>query len=195
MDTGPADILSRHSVPRHRLTLEDYHRLGKAGILGEDDRVELLEGQLVDMSPIGPRHALVVDLLSQLLVRGVADRAWVRTQNPVVLDDGSEPQPDITLLRNPWHGYPTHHPGPEDVLLLVEVADSSLEFDRSAKLELYARAGIAEFWLVDLTKDQVLVHRRPSGGQYGLVLSFDSSGTLEVEMLPGVTVTIGPLFA
>ena len=87
MDIGRTDILSRHPVPRHRLTLDEYHRLGEAGILGEDDRVELLEGQLMDMSPIGPRHALAVDALNELLVVAVAGRAGVRVQNPIELDE------------------------------------------------------------------------------------------------------------
>ena len=141
MDTGRTDILSRHRVPRHRLTLDEYHRLGEAGILGEDDRVELLEGQLVDMSPIGPRHALAVDALTELLVVAVAGRAGVRVQNPIVLDDATEPQPDIVLVRRPWRGYPTSHPRPGDIFLVIEVADTSRETDLGAKLELYARAG------------------------------------------------------
>src|SRR6476660_8332454 len=116
MDTGRTDILSRHPVTRHRLTVTEYHRLGEAGILGEDDRVELLEGQLVDMSPIGPRHALAVDALNELLVLAVAGKAAVRVQNPITLDDRSEPQPDIVLARRPWRGHPTSHPGPEDTI-------------------------------------------------------------------------------
>ncbi len=163
MDTDQIDVLSRHPVPRHRLTVADYHRLGEAGILDEDDRVELLEGQLVDMSPIGPRHALAVDALMETLVLAVAGRASVRVQNPITLDGGSELQPDVAVVRRPWRGYPTAHPQPDDVLLLVEVADSSLETDSGAKRELYARAGIRQFWIVDLTTDCVLVHRKPSG--------------------------------
>ena len=188
-DLYDQDILSRHPVPRHRLKLHDYHRLGEAGILGEDDRVELLEGQLVDMSPIGPRHALVVDALNELLVLAVAGLAVVRVQNPIVLDDASEPQPDFTLLRKPWHGYPDAHPRPPDVYLLIEVADSSLEFDLGAKLELYARAGIREFWVVDLTSNRVLVHRDPREGRYDSVATVDTSGVLQVEALPGVTIS------
>src|SRR5271170_6532709 len=103
-DVYQTNILSRYQVPRHRLTVVDYHRLGTAGILGEDDRVELLEGQLVDMSPIGPRHALAIDALNELLVMAVAGQATVRVQNPIVLNDRSEPQPDFTLVRRPWRG-------------------------------------------------------------------------------------------
>ena len=111
-DVNDQGILSRYQVLRHRLTVDDYHRLDEAGILGEDDRVELLEGQLVDMPAIGPRHALAVDALTELLVLAAAGRATVRVQNPIVLDDASEPQPDFTLLRKPWHGYPDAHPRP-----------------------------------------------------------------------------------
>jgi Uma2 family endonuclease len=167
MDTGHTDVLSRHPVPRHRLTLDEYHRLGEAGILGEDDRVELLEGQLVDMSPIGPWHALAVDTLTELLVIGIAGDAGVRVLHPIELDDATEPQPDIVLVRRPWRGYPTAHPRLGDIFLVIEVADTSRETDLGAKLELYARAGIPEFWIVDLTTDGVSVCRNPGGDRYG----------------------------
>ena len=192
---GIVDVLSRHKVPRHRLTVADYHRLGQAGILGEDDRVELLEGQLVDMSPIGPRHALAVDALTEALVLAVAGRAAVRVQNPVTLDRGSEPQPDLTVVRRPWSGYPHTHPGVADILLLIEVADSSLELDLGAKRAIYARAGIAEFWIVDLTTDTVLVHRDPDGDRYRSVTLARPSDALEVRALTGVAIQAGPIFA
>jgi Uma2 family endonuclease len=195
MDNDPVDILTRYPVARHRLTRRDYYRMGEAGILGSNDRVELLEGQLVDMSPIGPRHAIVTENLMELLVTAFADLARVRCQDPVVLDDGSESQPDIALVQRPWHGYPHTHPGPDDIFLLVEVADSSLDFDRMVKLELYARAGIQEVWIVDLTTDLVLVHRGPSGGGYGSVVRVKAPALLGVEALPGVTIPIAAVFA
>jgi len=194
MDMPDADVLSRHPVPRHRLTVSEYHRLAEAGILGEDDRVELLQGQLVDMSPIGPRHALAVDALNDLLMAATAGQAAVRVQNPVTVDNSTEPQPDIALVRRPWRGYPGAHPGPEDVFLLVEVADSSLMTDAGAKLELYARAGIRELWIVDLTTDVVHVHRSPVGGTYSVATRIGPSGTLDVEALPGVSIPAAPLF-
>lgn len=193
MDAAAADILTRHSVPRHRLTVHDYHRLGEAGVLDEDDRVELLEGQLVDMSPIGPRHAFVIDLLNRILVSAVGDRGWVRVQNPVVLDDESEPQPDIVVARPSAGGYRGAHPRPDDVLLLIEVADSSFEFDSGAKRELYARAGIREFWIVDLTTNRVLVHRTPSGGSYADTRPVGSSGALQIEALPDIMIPAATL--
>jgi Uma2 family endonuclease len=193
--TAPANILSRYPVPRHRLTRRDYYRMAEAGILTRDDRVELLEGQLVDMEPSGPRHALVVDLLAERLVITLAGRALVRVQNPVVLDDGSEPEPDLALIDRTWIGRAHDHPGPADLFLVIEVSDSSLPVDRGVKLELYARAGIREVWIVDLTTDGVLVHRRPSGGGYGSVTRIEASGVLEVEGLPGVTIPVASVFA
>jgi Uma2 family endonuclease len=195
MDTDLADILDRHPVPRHRLTVTEYHRLGEAGVLGEADRVELIEGQLVDMSPIGTRHALAVDALVELLVTAVAGHAGVRVQNPVDLNDRTEVQPDIALVRRPWQGYPAAHPGPIDIFLLIEVADTSLRTDRGAKLELYARAGIREFWIVDLTTDGVLVYRNPGDGRYGSISRVEPSGILEVQDLPDVAIRAASLFA
>lgn len=195
MDTAQADILDRYPVPRHRLTRRDFHRLGEAGILREDDRVELLEGQLIDMSPIGPRHAIITNNLMELLVTGFTGRARVRCHDPVVLNDDSEPQPDFALVRRPWHGYPHTHPEPGDIFLVIEVADSSLDFDRTVKLELYARARIPEVWIVDLTTDSVLVHRHPSDGGYGSMARLQTPEALDVEGLPGVTVPVAAVFA
>jgi Uma2 family endonuclease len=149
---------------------------------------------LVDMASIGPRHALAVDALTELLVMAAAGQAVVRVQNPIVLDDTSEPQPDFSLLRRPWQGYPDEHPRPPDVYLVIEVADSSLDFDLGPKLELYARSGIREFWVADLTAIRVLVHRHPSAGGYGSITSVDMSGTLRVEALPRVTISVASIF-
>ncbi len=193
-DVYERDILSRYQVPRHRLTVRDYYRLAEVGILGADERVELLEGQLVDMSPIGPRHALVSDMLIRLLMAAAGEQAWLRVQNPISLDDYSEPEPDLALVRRPWEGYPDAHPKAHDVLLLIEVSASSLDYDRGAKRELYARAGIREFWIVDLTSNSVLVHRAPKDGVYASVASVDLSGTLHIEALPGVAIAVASLF-
>jgi len=196
MDTATADSLTRYPAPRrHRLTRRDYYRMGEVGILRREDRVELLEGQLVDMSPIGPRHAIVTENLTELLATAFAGRAGIRCQLPVVLDDGSEPQPDLALVRRPWRGYPHTHPEPDDIFLLIEVSDSSLEFDRTVKLELYARAGIREVWIVDLTTDGVLVHRSPSGLGYGSAVRVEAPAMLEVEGLPGATIPAAAVFS
>jgi Uma2 family endonuclease len=188
------DILSRYPVSRHRLSVADFYRLAGAGILGEDERVELLEGQLIAMSPVGTRHALAVDALTDLLSHTLTPPARLRVQNPVTLNGDTEPLPDIAVVRRPWRGYPGEHPGPDDIFLLVEVADSSLAFDLGAKRIIYARAGIREFWLVDLTADVVHIHRRPVGDTYTVVDTLDRAATLTIEALPGVAIPAGPLF-
>ncbi len=138
-------------------TVGDYHRMTETGVLRRDARVELLDGQVVEMSPIGSRRAGCVNRLTQMLAQAMAGRATVGIQNPVVLDDFSEPQPDVAVLTYRADGYAARHPGPADVLLLIEVMVTSADIDRDVKIPLYARAGIPEVWLVDLDADAVEV--------------------------------------
>ncbi len=159
-------------------TVDDYHRLAEAGILGEDDRVELLDGQVVEMTPIGPEHAGCVDALIRVLSRRVGDAAMIHGQNPVVLGARGEPQPDVAVLKPRADGYRTAHPGPEDILLVVEVADTSLAADRDVKLPLYAAARIPEAWLVDLEHDVIEVHRHPGPEGYREVRTLGRGDTL-----------------
>jgi Uma2 family endonuclease len=151
---------------RYRFTVDEYHRLGEAGILGEDDRVELIDGEIVMMTPIGSRHAACVDQLTRSLVELYGDAGVVRVQNPITLDVRSEPQPDVVVLRPIASRYFDRHPQPADVLLAIEVADSSLGYDRRIKIPLYASAGIAELSIVDLGRELVDVHREPFPGGY-----------------------------
>lgn len=153
-------------VTRRRFTLDEYHRMVDAGILHEDDRVELIRGEIVQMGPIGPPHAAGVAALNRLLVQRVGDRGLVWPQNPVVILPDSEPQPDIVLLRPRADGYRRGHPQPEDILLLVEIADTSLRYDRTVKLHLYAAGGIREVWIVDLGGGVIEVYREPEGERY-----------------------------
>src|ERR1700677_2166033 len=128
---------------RHRLNVDDYHRMAEAGILGEDDRVELIDGELIDMAPIGQDHIATVNGLAHAVFLACGDQAIVSVQTPARRDGFSDPQPDVTLFRPRADNYRTgERPGPADVLLLVEVADSSLRYDRTVKLPLYARARI-----------------------------------------------------
>ena len=155
------------TVPtRRRFTIHDYHRMADAGVLTPDDRVELLDGEIVEMSPIGSRHAGIVDRLNMLLVRRLGHHVIVRVQNPIVLDDYSEPQPDLTLLRARPDYYVGAHPRPTDVLLAIEVMDASASYDRTLKLPLYARKHVRELWLVDLPAAAVDVYRRPASAGY-----------------------------
>jgi len=151
---------------RRSFTVEEYHRMAQAGILGEDDRVELIDGEIVKMAPIGSRHAACVDRLTQPLADHVRGRSIVRVQNPIRLGHHSEPQPDLALLKARPDFYAQGHPGPDDALLLVEVVETSAEVDRGVKVPLYARAGISEVWLVDLIEDRIEVYRQPTPQGY-----------------------------
>ena len=175
---------------RRRFTVHEYHRMGQAGILGEDDRLELLEGEIVEMAPIGSRHQATVDRLNELFSSRVADAATVRVQGPVRLADDSEPQPDLTLLRRRADFYSSAHPGPDDVLLLVEVSDTSTEYDREVKLPLYARYGIAEVWLVGLETGVVEVFRRPTTQGYQEVSQSGLGQSLSPEAFPGLALAV-----
>jgi Uma2 family endonuclease len=151
-------------VTRWRFTVHDYHRMGEAGILHEDDRVELIEGEVVEMAAIGTRHFTCVNRLNRLLVMSVGDAAIVSVQNPVRLDEHTEPQPDLTVIRP--RDYSESLPVPEDVLLLIEVSDTILAYDRGVKLPLYARAGIGEVWIVNLPTETIEQYTDPSGDSY-----------------------------
>jgi len=165
-------------LARRRFTLDEYHRMGEAGILDEDERVELIDGEIVPMTPIGPPHASVVARINAALSARLGRRAVVWTQNPVTLRrQRSEFQPDLALLRRRRDFYRAGHPGPEDALLVVEVMDSSAARDRRVKLPIYARGGVREVWLVDLKTATLEVHRRPEASAYRIcrVLGRDDS--------------------
>jgi Uma2 family endonuclease len=151
---------------RHLLTVDDYYRMAEAGVLAPDARVELIEGEIVDMAPMKSRHAWVVNELMRRLVTAVGDHARITCQTPLRLSQRSEPEPDLMLLRPRPDAYAASHPTAADVLLLIEVADSSLRYDREIKVPLYARHGVAEVWVVDLAAASFVVHRAPAGGAY-----------------------------
>jgi Uma2 family endonuclease len=148
-----------------RFTVHEYHRMGDAGVLDEQDRVELIRGEVVEMTPIGPKHANCVRRLIAALSRLVGARAIVDAQNPIVLGERSELQPDLVLLK-PCDDFYAAHPRPSDTLLVIEVSDSSLEFDRRVKAPLYAAAGVPELWIVDLQQSTIDIYRNPGGGGY-----------------------------
>lgn len=180
---------------RHRLTVEDYYRMGEVGILGPDDRTELIDGEIVDMPPIGELHVGTVSQLNRLLQVAVGDRAIVSPQNPTVLGRYSVPQPDFALLRARADFYKSALPGPGDVLLLVEVADSSLRYDRDVKATLYARHAIAELWLIDVRGKRVMRYRDPGADGYAQVDEPDLSAPLPIPGMDGVGVALAALFA
>jgi Uma2 family endonuclease len=157
---------SAATVEPWRFTAADYHRMGEAGIFHEDDRVELIEGVILRMSPIGDRHAGRVIVLNDLFSTRLAGRALVSVQNPLRLTERSEPEPDLVIMRRPKDAQSVRAPHPHDVLLLIEVADTTLAFDRDTKVPLYAAAGIPEVWLLDLQGDRLRVYREPHEGEY-----------------------------
>ena len=148
---------------RHLISVDAFHRMVETGILGHQDRVELIDGEIIDMSPIGVLHAAIVDVLARHFGRRTGESVFVRCQNPLRLDDISEPEPDIAILRPRADFYMTAHPGASDVLLVIEVADTSLAYDLGTKVPLYARHGIPEVWVIDAATRQTRVFRRPVG--------------------------------
>jgi Uma2 family endonuclease len=164
-----------------------------SGLLDETDRVELIEGELIDMAPIGSRHANLVDVLAQLLVRRLPPGCRVRVQNPIRLGELSELQPDIAVVRD--RSYAAAHPEASDLLLVIEVADTTLEFDRDVKLPLYARHGVPECWLIDVAARQLKIHREPVEGEYRRIHRPTLGETLRLLSADGPELRVAEVFA
>ena len=195
MDREEPGLLNRYpAAPRRLLTVDEYHRMGEVGILTEDDRVELIEGELVAMAPIGSEHIAASNSLNRLLVLAVGDRGIVSVGNPVRLNRHSEPQPDFSVLK-PRDDYRKMLPRPEDTLLAVEVANTSLDYDRKVKLALYARSGIPEVWIVNLAANEVEVYRSPVADNYTVVARAGLAATLTIAALLGVSIPVARIFA
>ena len=169
--------------------------MAEVGILREDDRVELIRGEIIEMSPPGRRHVAFVDNLNQLLVLRLAGRAIVSVQNPIALSDDTEPQPDLAVRRLRSVPYKEREAYAEDALLLIEVADTSLAYDRSTKLRVYADAGIPEYWVVDCSAESVDVYRRPGAAGYEDVRRLTGQATVAVLSFPDVVLTTAEIFA
>ena len=183
------------AVLPHRFDVDDYHRMAEAGILGPEDRVELIEGEIIDMAPIGSAHAGMVNRLARLTAKAMAEGSvLVSNQNPLRLDAHNEPQPDLMLLRPRADDYRDGHPKPTDVLLLVEVADSTLAYDRGPKLALYARFGVPEVWIIDLGGRAVEICRKPGPDGYAERRRI-ADGTAAPALVPGLTVDMAVLLA
>ena len=175
--------------PKHRINVDAYYRMAEVGLLAYDARVELIQGEIIDMTPIGSRHASVVNALNRVLGRAAQDRAIVTVQQPIRLDQHSEPQPDLALVKPRADFYSTAHPVAGDVLLLIEVSDTTLRYDRDIKLPLYASHAIPDVWLIDVNSK--LVHRmlQPINQAY-TATTILHGGNVELTMLPGVTIDL-----
>ena len=174
---------------KHRFTLEQYRKMGTAGILKEEDRVELIEGEIIQMSPIGARHAAVVNQLNMEFAPALKGRAIIAIQNPIGAGPHSEPQPDVAVLKPRAQAYETH-PEPDDVLLLIEVADTSRDADRTVKLRLYAGCGIREYWIVNLEEDRLEIHRSPRGEKYSDTHSVGRGHAVSPEAFPDLSLEV-----
>ncbi|HEY1889843.1 MAG TPA: Uma2 family endonuclease [Steroidobacteraceae bacterium] len=181
-------------VRRHRLTVQDYYRMAEVGLLAPDARVELIEGEIIDMAPSGSAHAGILSRLYERLFLAVKGGATVRPQLPLRVDDFSEPEPDFALVTRRSDDYTSSHPLPADVLLLVEVSQSSLRFDRERKLPLYARHGIPEYWIVDVVTPALHVFHTPQAERYVHASSTPLPGLLTLSMQPELEVDLTGLF-
>lgn len=157
---------SKKPYTPHPISILDYQKMAETGILSRDSRVELIEGEIIDMAPIGSKHASYVNRLNRELVRAVRDTAFVSVQNPIILGDLSEPEPDFALLKPKANDYEDSLPKAEDILLLIEIADTTINYDRQIKAPLYARFSIPEYWLIDTQKLSITVFQKPEQGQY-----------------------------
>jgi Uma2 family endonuclease len=180
-------------VTRHCFTVAEYERMGRAGIFSEDERVELVCGEIIQMSPIGKRHAAVVGLLTQLITLLLRRRAIVWVQNPIQLDSHSEPQPDIAVLKPRADFYRRSKPTAEDVLLVIEVSDTTLEYDQKVKVPLYARAGIPETWVVNLRGERIKAYADPAKGAYQTITSYARGEELQSRALAALRVSVADI--
>jgi Uma2 family endonuclease len=178
---------------KHRFSVEEYYRMAETGVLHPDARVELLNGEIIDMSPIGPFHGGVVNYLNEVFTAACRSRWRTTIQNPVRLDDHSEPQPDLVLAKPAPDFYRKRHPQPGDVFLLVEISDTSLTLDHEDKLPAYGRAGITEVWIVNLADLTVEIYREPHFTGFGSKTVLRSGDQAKPQAFPDVAVDVAEL--
>jgi len=194
MIAEPVESSVEVELSRHRFTVAEYVRMAEVNILGEDSRVELMWGEVVEMSPIYIGHTSTVKRLIRLLTRTLGDRIILGVQDPVQLSDDSLPQPDIAVLRPQDDFYSEQQPGPDDILLLIEVADSSLRYDRRVKSKLYGAAGITDYWIVNLPERQIEVYREPRLTGYRTVTIYAPGETLSSLAFPDLVLKVENIF-
>jgi len=180
-------------VSRKFFSVADYHKMAHAGIFSPAERTELIKGEVVAMSPIGSHHAACVDRLNHIFTRALSDQVIVRVQNPVILDNHSEIEPDIALVDFQPDFYEKKHPGPTAVRLLVEVADTTLNYDRKIKLPLYAASGILETWLIDLNNGNVEIYLSPTASGYETIRIFRKGKTIVSTQFPGLDLSVNAI--
>jgi Uma2 family endonuclease len=180
-------------LERWKFTVDDFQRMAEVGLLKEDDRVELIDGELIRMNPIGFGHGGHVKRLNRILSRGLDERALLSIQDPLQIRPRGQPQPDIMVLRPREDDYSTSHPTASDVLLLIEVADSSLDYDLETKAAIYAQAGIADYWVVNLVGSQIIVLRQPVDGSYRSVQTLVHGDILRPLAFPDLAIPVADI--
>ena len=176
--------LAQPRLKTFRLNVSQYHQMSEAGIFSENDKVELINGEIIEMSPIGRRHTACVNRLNSVFSQLLGKKVIVAVQNPILLNNLSEPEPDIALLKPRTDFYESGHPQPQDIFLLIEVADSSIEYDRDVKIPLYASSGITEVWLVDIYQQVIIVYRYPSENGYRDIQTLSRGEKLSISAFP-----------
>ncbi|AFY72148.1 protein of unknown function DUF820 (plasmid) [Thalassoporum mexicanum PCC 7367] len=181
-------------VTKKLFTVDEYYRIYQAGVISDHDRVELIAGEIVYMSPVGTKHATCVDRLNHILMSQLIDRIQLRVQSSIQLPPNSQPQPDLALLKRKADFYISAHPTPADIYLLIEVADSSLAFDRNVKMPMYAAAGILEVWLVDIEAQCIEVYWLATGDRYGSSQIYRAGESISLQAFPDVQVPVVAVF-
>ena len=188
-------IYSKYEGKPRLFNVDEYYAMADAGILAPDERVELIDGEIIPMSPIGDRHAYSVDELNELLITRLRGRARVRSQNPIRPGSRLEVQPDVAILRQREDGYSSGHPGPDDVLLIIEVSDSTLDYDRNVKLSIYAAASIPETWIVNIPYRRVEAYSEPSRGEYLNRRLFGPGESVSPLAFPDVSIPVSQIIS
>lgn len=183
MNELATDTGQNSTIKKYLFTVDDYHRMGEAGIIAEDEKVELLQGEIVEMSPIKSPHAGTVKLLNRLFNNRIGENYIIAVQDPVSLDEYSEPEPDLSILKFREDMYTQSHPTATDTLLVIEVADTSLNIDREIKMPLYAAAGVSEAWIINLSEKQVEVYTQPSPSGYSQIRIFRKGDHIENKLI------------
>ena len=180
------------SIPvlKRRFTVEDYHKMAEIGVFKIDEKNELINGEIIQMSPIGKRHAACVNRCNRLFYQKLGDRILISVQNPILLNSLSEPQPDLTLLKPREDFYAIELPQPPDIFLLMEVADTTIDFDLSVKIPQYCQSGIQEVWLVDLNQNCIRMYRTPTPNGYQLIQLFEAEQMLILGAFPEVQINV-----
>ena len=185
--------LAQPRLKTFRLNVSQYHQMSEAGIFSENDKVELINGEIIEMSPIGRRHTACVNRLNSVFSQLLGNKVIIAVQNPIILNNLSEPEPDIALLKPRADFYESGHPQPQDIFLLIEVADSSLEYDRDVKIPLYATSGISEVWLVDIYEQVIIVYRYPSENGYSDIQTFSRGEKLSIQTFPEINLVVNDI--